>query len=447
MARTGSEQTQLADSNLGELAAATPAAEVLWLQRLRKEALRHFETLGLPTQRDEDWRQTHLAPIAATRFIRPEAPPTLTASDLESLPLAGLDCPRIVLVNGRFDPTLSDLENLPAGVRVESLAGALADRPEQLETLIGSVASVEDRAFTALNAASFEDGTVVSVSDGAVVETPVHILHVAVAGPQAPAIQPRTLLLAGNSSQASIIESYLSVGDGVYLTNAVTEVVLGENAILDHVRIQDESETAYHIGAVRSHQARDSTYTNHNISFGSALARHDIGSVMDGEGAEATLNGLYLASGRQHVDNHTILDHAKPHCPSHELYKGILAGRAQAVFNGRIIVRPDAQKTNAKQSNKTMLLSNDALIHTRPQLEIYADDVKCTHGATIGHMEDEALFYLRARGIGLTEARSILVFGFISDIVDRIAYRPLRERLVERAVAMVLGELTSGAPA
>jgi Fe-S cluster assembly protein SufD len=444
MARTRTEPTGASDSNLAELAAATPAAEVLWLQRLRKAALQRFETIGLPTPQDEDWRLTNLAPIAATRFIRPDSTPRLNASDLEPLGFAGLDCPRIVLVNGRFDQSLSNLDDLPRGVRVESLAQALASRPQELEALIGSVASHESRAFTALNAAAFEDGTVVTVSKGVAAEVPVHILHLTVAGDEHPAIQPRTLVVAGESSQAAIVESYLAVGDGVYLTNAVTEIVLGENAVLDHVRIQGESKNAFHIGAVQVRQARNSNYTNHNVSFGSALARHDIGSVLDGEGAEATLNGLYLTSGSQRVHNHTVLDHAKPHCPSHELYKGILAGRSQAVFNGRIIVRQDAQKTDAKQSNKSMLLSNEALIHTRPQLEIYADDVKCTHGATIGHLEDEALFYMRARGIGLSEARSILILGFISDIVDRISYRPLREQLVERAATMVLGELLPG---
>jgi Fe-S cluster assembly protein SufD len=253
--------------------------------------------------------------------------------------------------------------------------------------------------------------------------------------------------VAGTGSQATVIETYVSLDGDLHVTNAVTEIVVGEDAILDHARVQWENERAYHFGAVQARQARASGYTNHNVSFGSALARNDIASLLEGEGAEATLNGLYLATGRRHTDNHTVLEHAAPHCPSRELYKGILSDRAHVVFNGRIIVRPGAQRTDAKQSNNTLLLSNDALIHTRPQLEIYADDVKCTHGATIGHLDDDALFYLRTRGIELDEARALLIRGFVGDIVERIAHAPLASRLAERIVAVTAHRAAAGGDA
>jgi Fe-S cluster assembly protein SufD len=253
------------------------------------------------------------------------------------------------------------------------------------------------------------------------------------------------LVVVGERAEAELIEVYASRNGGAYLTNAVTEVSLGEGAILYHDRVQWESRSAYHVGAIQTCLARGANYVGHNISFGAALARHDIGGKLDGEGAEATLNGMYLARGEQHVDNHTTLEHASSHCPSHELYKGILADRAKAVFNGRIIVRPGAQKTDAKQSNRNLLLSDDALVHTRPQLEIYADDVRCTHGATVGQLDDDALFYLRARGIGADEARSILIYAFASDIFDRIRHAPLRDRLESEMMTMVGEVLAPGA--
>jgi len=444
MARIESKE-RVSRSSLAALGAGSATPEVLWLKRLRRSALGRFEALGLPTTRDEEWRQTNVAALDDIAFTRPEVA-ALSRADLDRMPAAaGLGGPRAVVVNGRFDASLSDLEHLPSGVRLESLSRALRSRPEVLEPILGRVAPFENRAFAALNTAAFEDGTVVSIAPRTIVETPIEVLHVTLAAGLSPAIHPRTLVVAGDNSQALVVETYLSFDDELHLTNAVTEVVVGENAVLDHARVQWENGRAYHFGAVQARQARASRYTNHNIAFGAALARNDVGSVLEGEGAEATLNGLYMATGRQHVDNHTILDHAAPHCPSRELYKGILSGHAHVVFNGRIIVRPGAQKTDAKQSNNSLLLSNDALIHTRPQLEIYADDVKCTHGATIGHLDDDALFYLRTRGIDPTEARALLIRGFVGDVLERIAHAPLRARLAERVVAATApGSATGG---
>ena len=438
-------EADVSGSNLARLATEVEKIGIPWLDRLRESALDRFETLGLPSTRVEEWRQTDVAPIAATSFARASASGgAVSKTELSALPLAEIGCPRIVLVNGRHAPDLSEVADLPSGIQVESLAAVLRSRPGEIEPHLGGSAGFEDRAFTALNTASFEDGAVITVAPGATIETPVQVVHLTAAAGAAVVSHPRTLVVVGDNAQASLIESYQSLGDGAYFHNAVTEVSVGRNARLDHVHVQSDGPEAFHVGAIQGLQARDSRWTNHNISFGAKLARHDVGSVLNGEGAEATLNGLYLAVGDQHVDNHTVLVHAKPHCPSHEVYKGILAGRAQAVFNGRIVVRPDAQKTDARQSNQNMLLTDDALVHTRPQLEIYADDVKCTHGATIGRLQEEELFYLRARGIGLVEARSILIRGFVGEIFDRIAFEPLRERLAGEALKIMARELGSG---
>ncbi|HYM09759.1 MAG TPA: Fe-S cluster assembly protein SufD, partial [Bryobacterales bacterium] len=250
-------------------------------------------------------------------------------------------------------------------------------------------------------------------------------------------VHPRNLILVARDAQASFIETYLSLSDAAGFTNAVTEIVAGENAVVEHYRIQQENPRAFHIATVQIYQDRSSSFTSHNISLGAALARNDVNTVLDAEGAECTLNGLYMADGERHVDNHTSLDHAKPHCSSREVYKGILDGKATAVFNGKIIVRKDAQKTDAKQTNKNLLLSPDSTINTKPQLEIYADDVKCTHGATIGQLGEELIFYLRSRGIGLNEARSLLTYAFASDVTARMKWEPVRARLDELLLAFL----------
>jgi Fe-S cluster assembly protein SufD len=441
MART--EPTEVSTTNLAGLAANAPAWPVVSLQRLRRAALERFEQLGIPGKREEEWRQTNVTPLGRTSFER-AADGVPSEAELAALPLADLDVPRIVLVNGRWAPALSRLDGLPSGVRVERLHEAMSSSAEAIEPLLGRLAPFDSHAFTALNTAAFEDGAVVRFDAGVVARTPIHVVHVTTPSEGPTVSHPRLLIVAGPRAEGAVIESYHGTDGSAYLTNAVTELSVAESAMLDHVRVQWEGADAWHVGAVHVLQARDSRYVNHNVSFGARLARHDIRSVLDGEGAEATLDGLYVAVDSQHVDNHTVLDHARPHCPSHELYKGILAGRAQAVFNGRIIVRPDAQKTDAKQSNKSMLLTNDAFFNDTATTEIYTDDVRCTHGATIGHLEDDALFYLRARGIGVAEARAILIHGFLGDILERIPHAAVRERLEAEAVAIVSRELASG---
>jgi Fe-S cluster assembly protein SufD len=368
-------------------------------------------------------------------------------------------------VNGLYQPALSTVDTLPRGVKVGSLAAALDTDFERVETHLARCARFEDHAFVALNTALMEDGAFVHIPRGVVVEEPIHLLFIGTAGADPMVSHPRNLIVAEENSQATVIESY--VGGQVfgcsgvqvfgsdkdapafdvagpehlntrtpehpipYFTNAVTEIIAAENAVLDHYKVQRESEAAFHVATLQVQQGRSSNFTSHSISVGGALVRNDIRVVLDGPGGEATLNGLYIVNGRQHVDHHTVIDHAKPHCNSHELYKGILDGHATAVFNGKIYVRPDAQKTDAKQTNQNLLLSRDAVIDTKPQLEIFADDVRCTHGATVGRLDEDALFYLRSRGIGLAEARSLLTYAFASDVLARIKVEPLRTQLEE----------------
>jgi Fe-S cluster assembly protein SufD len=314
---------------------------------------------------------------------------------------------------------------------VASLGRNFETNPEQVEPHLAQYASYRGHAFTALNTAFLEDGAFVSIARGKVVEEPIHLLFLSTTHGEGAVCHPRSLILAGEGSQATVIESYVGTGDDVYFTNAVTEIVAGPAAVVDHYKLQRESEEAFHVATLQVQQARNSTLSSHAVTLGGALVRNEVNAVLDDEGCTCTLNGLYLAAGRQHVDNHTVIDHARPRCTSHELYKGILDGQAHGVFNGKIYVRQDAQKTDAKQTNQTLLLSEDATINTKPQLEIYADDVKCTHGATVGQLDDEALFYLRTRGIDKEAARHLLTYAFANDVISRVKVAPVRAHLEE----------------
>jgi Fe-S cluster assembly protein SufD len=410
-----------------------------WLPRLRANAQARFDVLGIPKPTDEDWRHTNVqavAPFAATEALPAFASP----AELDAVPLAAaLPC-RAVLVNGRFDERLSNLSAVPPGVRVRSLAAALAETPADIEPYFARAASGENAAFVALNTALFADGTVVTVDAGVEAPIPLHIVHVAVPGATPAGIHGRTLVIAAAGSRLTLVESFVAVRAGAYLTNAVTEILAAEDASVTHVKIQTESDSAWHVATVAGHQARGAQIVSHNVSLGAGVARHDIGSRLDGPGAECRLYGLYVVDGVQHVDNHTWLDHAMPHCPSWEMYKGLLGGASRAVFNGRIVVRDGAQKTDAKQSNKNLILGDQAVVHTRPQLEIHANDVKCTHGATIGRLDEAALFYLRTRGIGKTEARNVLIRAFADDLIDIIPVPPVREILSEMLHRRLAGD-------
>jgi Fe-S cluster assembly protein SufD len=351
------------------------------LAEIRKRAAERFQAHGFPTTKEEEWRFTNVSPIAKAQF------PTIAPSP-----------------NGH------------------SLRIALERDPGLIEEHLGRYASCEN-PFVALNTASFEDGAFLRIPANTVIEEPLWIDFTAA---HERTTYPRNLIIVGAGSQVRIVERYR--GRGRYFTNSVTEIVIGENSIVEHVKLQEESLDAFHVATIQVKQARDSNFTSNNISLGGSLVRNDVNAVL-ATGCETTLNGLYLVSGRQHVDNHTALDHAAPHAASHELYKGILDGASSAVFNGKIFVRKDAQKTDAKQTNKNLVLSENSVINTKPELQILADDVRCTHGATVGQLDEEALFYLRARGIDKTNARDLLIYAFARDVIDRIAVPQVREYL------------------
>ena len=398
---------------------------------LRERAFARFNDLGFPTTKHEHWRFTNVAPIAGTPFVlAPQA--EVPAAVLAPYQLASVPGPRLVFVNGRYVAQRSAVSDLPAGLEVRSLAEALATDAGALEPRLGQVAAFDHKAFTALNTALLYDGAVVRVSANTVVESPVHLLFVSTGADSHAATamsHPRVLVEAEENSQIRIVESYAGAEDARYFANGVTEVVAGPNAVVDHYKLLRDSVRAFHIASMQVQLARSANFSSHSITLGGALVRNDVDAVLTGEGIECTLNGLYLANGRRLVDNHTTIHHARPHCASHELYKGIIDDQAHAVFNGKIVVAIDAQKTDAKQTNKALLLSEDAQINTKPELEIFADDVKCTHGATVGQLDDEALFYLRSRGIGIDQARSVLIHAFASDLLNRIASVPIRAQL------------------
>ena len=405
------------------------AAGPAWLRGLRQSAAERFGDLGFPTRRNEEWRFTNVSPIAETPFrLASASESTMSAADLKPYTYEGLGGTQLVFVNGHFAPDLSS-QSFPAGVVVSSLSAAFESDAALVQAHLARYAEFDVQPFVALNTAALEDGAFVHIQRGTVVDEPIHLMFVS-NGEGGPSVShPRTLIVAEDSSQATVVESYTGTPDQVYFTNAVTEVVTGANAILDHYKVQRESAKAYHVATMQVQLGRAANFSSHSIILGGQLVRNDANAVLGGEGGECTLNGVYLGKDRQLIDNHTSIDHAMPHCNSHEIYKGILDGHSRGVFNGKIYVRLDAQKTDAKQTNQTLLLSPTAQIDTKPQLEILADDVRCTHGATIGQLNAEALFYLRARGIAEADARSLLIYAFAGDIVSRIKVEAIRAQL------------------
>ncbi|MFZ2639440.1 MAG: Fe-S cluster assembly protein SufD [Verrucomicrobiia bacterium] len=405
----------------------------LWVNELRRAGISHFATLGFPTPRHEDWKYTNITPISQLPFnpaVNP-SPAALMAAKAAPFAFAGLGGSRLVFVNGHFAPELSAISKCLAGVKLGSLAAAMTSDADLVKQHLGCYASVNNHAFRALNAAFFADGAFIFVPKGVVVEEPVHLLFVAVASEGGTAAHPRNLIIAEAGSQIKVVESYISAGNAPGLTNAVTEIAVGEGANVELCKFQDENLDAFHVATVQSSLARNSRFTAHSISIGAQIARHDINTVMTGEGVECVLNGLYVTRGSQIVDHHMIVDHAQPRCASHEFFHGILGGKSRGVFNGKIFVRPGAQQTDAKQTNRNLLLTDDATVDTKPQLEIFADDVKCTHGATVGRLDEDAVFYLRSRGIGHNAARRMLTQAFASNILARIGVEPVRKQLDE----------------
>ncbi len=414
-----------------------------WLQSLRAQGMARFEALGFPTTKNEDWHFTNVAPIAERLFhvamtseagISSEGSTAgvVARADLERFTFDQPAWHTLVFVNGEFSPDLSSYAGLGEKVRVNSLAKAIRSGIGRPERHLGKIAEFNGHAFTALNTAFIRDGAFVELQSDAVVDRPIHLIFVAEGEGEA-ASHPRNLIVAAPNSRATIIESYVSIRDSCYFTNAVTEIALGEGARLDHYKIQRESEKAFHVGTTQIRQERDSQLHSFSFAVGGSLARTNIYTSLDGAAATCTLNGLYLTDGAQHLDNQTSIEHIAPNCPSHEIYKGVLDGRSHAVFNGKVYVHPEAQKTDGKQSNNNLLLSPNARVDTKPQLEIFADDVKCTHGATVGRLDEIAMFYLNSRGIGRETARMLLTYAFAADVLETIELQPVKQHL-ERMV-------------
>ncbi len=403
-----------------------------WLRPIRKAAIASFAELGFPTTRHEDWKYTDVAPIARTAFLpayRGGGSPAVDPPDLAVFDFGGAGGHRLVFVNGRYNSPLSDVGTLPRGVTVGHLANAIASDQETVKKHLARHAAYNAHPFTALNTALFEDGALIALPRGVLVDQPIHVVFLSTPGAEPTVTHPRLLLVAGANSQATIVETHAGLGSGVYFANAVTEIVAGEGAVLDHYKIGREDETAYHVGDLHVNQRRSSHVTSHVVTLGGALVRNNMHAFMDDEGCECTLNGLSVLGGTQHVDNHLRVEHTKPHCNSREYFKNVLDDHSRGVFRGRIVVHEGAQKTDAKQTSMTLLLSENAQAESRPQLEIFADDVRCTHGATIGQVDDEAIFYLRSRGIEPEAARSLLVYAFASESLGQIRVAPLRNQL------------------
>ncbi len=408
-----------------------------WLRTIREGAFGRFCDTGFPTTKDEDWRFTNPAPISQTMFQLPLADGVqLSMADVQPFFLPDAVC-RLVFVDGRYVAQLSDTVHTPAGLEARSVADAILQDSAGLSANLGRYADLRRDAFCSLNTAFFEDGGYVRVADNVSIAEPIHLLFLSTASNQPRMIHPRNLLIVGRGASVSIVEEHVSLVDGVLFANVVTELIARENSHVSHHMIERENREALHVSTLRIEQERSANVDSHSVLIGGSLVRNNVHPVLAGEGGECLINGIFLGDDRQHLDNYMLVEHASPHCASHQFYNGILGGHSHGVFHGRILVHKDAQKTDAKQTNRNLLLSDDAQIDTKPQLEIYADDVKCTHGATIGQIEENSLFYLRSRGLDEASAREMLLLAFAGECLVRIKPGTVRqhvERLVHRAL-------------
>ena len=397
---------------------------------LRKKAIERFAQLGFPTTKNEEWKYTNVAPILKSKFHHPllSDKTILTQRDIQDFFISGKDACVLVFENGRFNSTLSKLENLDKRITVRSLSSSMNE--EAVKQHLGNYASIQSESFIALNTAFVFDGAFIHIPENVVVENPVHILYVSDGRKEASVMYPRNLIVAEENSQVKVVESFHSMKSvNNNFINSVTEVVVKKNAVVEFNKIQNELQETFHVDHTEASQDRNSTFRINTITLGGTIIRNNLHIVFNEEYGTSHLHGLYLLDGNQLVDNHTLVDHAKPNCFSNELYKGIIDDKAQGVFNGKIFVRKDAQKTNAYQSNKNILLSDDATMNTKPQLEIFADDVKCSHGATTGQLDEDALFYLRSRGIGEDPAKALLNIAFAADVIKHISIEALKNNL------------------
>jgi Fe-S cluster assembly protein SufD len=427
--------TQAYVNDFAAFAANGGSAGPEWLPQLRHSAIERFSALGFPTMKNEDWHFTSVAPIAEREFrIAPPPPRRVEASDLTPFSFGHTEWPTLVFVDGRFNAELSAAGKLPRGLVVMDFERAWREASVLLEQHLTKVAAFDNDAFTALNTAFMRDGAVVHLAADAEIDTPVHLIFVSTGLTDSLVTYPRNLIVAERNSKATVIESYVPLGDAVYLTNAVSEVVLRRGATLNHIKLQRESEQAFHVGNVQVTQERDSHLLSFSFATGAALSRTNVHTSLAGEGCGATLDGLYMVNGDQHVDHQTLVEHIEPNTFSRELYKGILDGASHGVFNGRVYVHSKAQKTDGKQQNNNLLLSDRAQIDTKPQLEIFADDVRCTHGATVGRLDEIALFYMKSRGISSDHARELLTYAFAADVLEKIDVPAIREELEEQTL-------------
>jgi Fe-S cluster assembly protein SufD len=402
-------------------------SSMLELQQLQKNALENFTAQGFPTTQHEDWKYTNVAPIVQQNF-KPASQlnEKISLQDLQPFINPDLDCFRLVFIDGHFSKKLS--ADLPKNIT--SLIKALKENPMVVQSYLNKFNNSKTIGFNDFNTAFFQDGAYIHLTDEAI--KPIELLFIATAQQEKQLVPVRNLIVAAANSQATIIEHYVSLNSKNYFTNVVTELMLDEYAKIEHCKLIQENNTAFHIGTLQVTQQAYSQFTSHSFAWSGKLVRSDTNVCLAAEHAECTLNGLYIANGHQHIDHHTLVDHAKPHGTSRECYKGIIGDQARAVFNGKVYVHPDAQKTNAQQSNKNLLLSDQAEIDTKPQLEIYADDVQCAHGTTVGQLDEDALFYLRSRAIPETAARNMLMYAFARDIIERVSLEPLREYLEKK---------------
>ena len=416
-----------------------------WLRGLREQAIKDLARLGLPVRKDEEWRYTDPAPLTRTRYTLSDGSATVGASQLEPFAIPNLDADTLVFVNGRYAPELSHVGKLAQGVVLCPLTEALDTHREALEPLLATAGEASSAAFTLLNAATLDDGLFLHVPDGVTLDRPVQVLNVAVGeggdgggggeGGGGLLTNPRTVIIAGENSEASVVEQYVSLDDSAYFTNAVTQIDAGASARLGHYLIERESPNAYQLSTLLTTQGRDSDVNSHTVLLGGKLVRNNVNPKLNGPGGHCLVNGLYLGEAGQHMDNHMRVEHNAAHCDSRQFYKGVLQGSAKAVFSGRIYVERGAQKTDAKQENSNLLLSGDAEATTKPQLEIFADDVKCTHGATVGQIDEQAVFYLMARGMARYAARALMIYAFAAESLQRMRLEPVRAMLSQEILA------------
>lgn len=400
------------------------------IHQIRREAISNFSKLNFPTNHDEEWRFTSISPILKFNFELGERV-DLKTSQIKKYLFKEIKGNILVFVNGYFSPSLSIIKKYSDGIKVGSISEEIKNNSSIINQHLGKYANYREQIFTALSTAFTIDGAFIYIPDNKIIEEPVQVLFITSSFGKKIISQPRNLYVAGKNSQATIIERYVSLDEGVYFSNVVTEIIAGENSKFEHIKLQEESSSSFHISRTEVDQERASNFTSYSISFGGEIARHDINSRFNDEGGECSLNGLYLIRGNQLYDTHSLIDHAKPFCNSHENYKGILDDNSRGVFNGKVIVRRNAQKTNAFQENKNIILSSGALVNTKPQLEIFADDVKCSHGATIGQLNEDSMFYLKSRGIGEEKAKAILIHAFASDVVKTINVEEVKKYLEE----------------